>query len=354
MKYILTIMVLCTAMLAQEKSTLKISGVAFGDYFYNVTRDTSTALSAPAVGTGTVKNYNGFQFRRINIIIDNDITEKFSFRFRFENDQSTVFTGGKVGVFVKDAYLKWKGIFSGSDLTIGIQPTPAFEASEGVWGYRSLEKTIQDLRGAVSSRDFGLSLRGKIDEEGMFSYWFLVGNNAGTGAAESDKYKRWYLSLQAKPFTNFVVTVFSDYSAIAPGVKGADKDKATTTLFAGYNVKGEYSIGVEAFSQSGKNGYTTVTPNVSTATLVSQGYSIFGSYFVTPEIAGVVRYDMYDPNTAGNKKADVKNLLIAGASWAVDKNVWIQPNIEYETYEGVTGYSPEAALTARLTFSTTF
>ena len=50
---------------------------------------------------------------------------------------------------VKDAWLKWKNIFSGSDLIFGISPTPAFDVSEGAWGHRYLEKTIMDLDGIV-------------------------------------------------------------------------------------------------------------------------------------------------------------------------------------------------------------
>ncbi|MCK7527972.1 MAG: hypothetical protein MZV64_65435 [Ignavibacteriales bacterium] len=77
----------------------------------------------------------------------------------------------KISVFVKDAYLQWKNIFKGSDLIFGIHPTPAYEISEGIWGNRFLEKTIMDLRGIVSSRDLGASLKGKFSEEGIFKYW---------------------------------------------------------------------------------------------------------------------------------------------------------------------------------------
>ena len=32
---------------------------------------------------------------------------------------------------VKDAYLQWNNIFSGSNLIFGLSPTPAFDVSEG-------------------------------------------------------------------------------------------------------------------------------------------------------------------------------------------------------------------------------
>ncbi len=128
----------------------KISGLAYGDYFYNA-----------AVSDSTKANLNGFQFRRIYITADFAVSETFDSRFRLETDQSinSNTPGGKLGVMVKDAWLKWKNVFSGSDLIFGISPTPAFDISEAAWGYRSLEKTIMDLRGVVPSRDFGVDLK---------------------------------------------------------------------------------------------------------------------------------------------------------------------------------------------------
>ena len=76
----------------------KISGYMFGDVFYNFARDTSfatgnhtpskTALSGP-------KDMQGFQFRRIYLAYDNDISSQFTSRFRIEADQSALTTSTK-------------------------------------------------------------------------------------------------------------------------------------------------------------------------------------------------------------------------------------------------------------------
>ncbi|HTR82102.1 MAG TPA: hypothetical protein VMM58_10780 [Bacteroidota bacterium] len=314
----------------------KFSGLAFGDYFYNISADTAMKGTA-------AKNYNGFQFRRIYFSYDENLSEKFAFRFRTEDDQGEVFANGKIGSFVKDAYLKWMGFFSGSDLTFGMQPTPAFDISEGLWGYRSLEKTIMDLHGVVGSRDIGVSLRGKIDEGGMLGYWVMVGNGASTGTPETDKYKSYYVNIQAKPVSDLTITLFEGYASTAPGVKGADLDKATTAIFADYGIKANYNVGVELFSQNQANK------------AVQQGYSFFGSYFFTPDLSGILRYDIYDPNTSAKVKGDMQNLLIAGVSWAADKNVWFQPHIEYTSFEKPSsGTGLDASLTGFLTFYFTF
>jgi len=339
----------------------KFSGVVYGDYFYNVSRDTSgtkgPALPNTAIpAASNAKNFNGFQLRRFYLTFDDDISEKLTTRFRLEDDQIAA-TNGTNNLFVKDAYVTLKGIFSGSDLTFGEQPTPAPAVSEAAWGYRSLEKTEQDLRGYVATRDLGVSLKGRIDQGGSYNYWILIGNNSNT-AVETDKYKRYYLNLQASPFANFQVAVSGDYAALAPAKTTiSDNDKATGSLVAWYGVKDNYNIGAEIFSQNAANAPVAGT---ATRSAVGQGYSVFGSYNFVTELAAVLRYDFFDPNTNANVKGDSRNLVIAALSWKTDKNFFIQPNIEYETYENkpavgnTSSVAYDASLTARLTIAYQF
>ena len=315
----------------------KISGILFGDYFYNAWRDTAivNGVTVKNIATGGAKDFSGFQFRRIYLTFDDDITEHVSLRFRLENDQIAATSGGSNSLFVKDASFKWKGIFSGSDLTFGEQPTP-LENSEAAWGYRSLEKVPLDLRGIVTTRDLGISLRGRIDDGGNYNYWVLISNNSNTGV-ELDKYKRFYFNLQAKPISNFQISLYADYAAQAPVITIGDKDKITLTALIHYSVKDAYSIGIEGFSQAAANAFQPKTGTITGKyeSLVAQGLSVFGWYNFIPNVAVIVRYDMFDPNTssADNAKGDSRNLFIAGISWKADKSLSIQPNIEYETYE---------------------
>jgi hypothetical protein len=356
-----------TAMFGQGK----ISGYMFGDYYYNVTRDAnlgSTNVASPA----GAENFQAFQFRRIYITYDNDISEIFTSRFRLEADQIQETVDGtkaatildtasirksgvtianpssKISTFVKDAFLRWKNVFAGSDLIFGIQPTPAYEISEAAWGYRSLDKTIMDLRGIVSSRDMGISLKGKLAGNGMLNYWVMLANNSGN-SPETDKYKRYYMHLQFKPVVNLQATLYVDYKDVA-NVKTGNNGTWTTALFVGYTEPFMYNINVEAFMTSQSNAFTPTGGTLDSKN--GMGISIFGSYNVNPEVALVGRYDYFDPNTnsAVNAKGDVRNYAIAGLSWKVDKNVSIIPNILFESYEKPTGGKTIAdSKTARLT-----
>src|SRR3990172_4285124 len=188
---------------AQEKG--RLSGLAYFDYSYNIARDTAIGAFSNKAVSGA-ESFQAFQFRRIYFTYDYDVAADFTSRFRLEADEASLASNGKTGVFVKDAFLRWKNVFGQSDLILGVQPTPAYEISEAVWGYRSMEKTIMDLRGIVSSRDLGVSLKGRLDGEGMFSYWVMVADGSAN-KPESDKYKRYFLHVRLQPVNSFDLTL---------------------------------------------------------------------------------------------------------------------------------------------------
>jgi len=92
----------------------KFSGYMFGDYFYNVARDTAFAKLPAAASQGGSKSFQGFQIRRIYFAYDNDISEQFTTRFRLEGAflASEGSTAGAQQLFIKDAYLRLKNVFS--------------------------------------------------------------------------------------------------------------------------------------------------------------------------------------------------------------------------------------------------
>jgi hypothetical protein len=335
----------------------KFSGLAYADYFYNV-----------AVSDSSKANLNGFQFRRIYLTADYTISEKFDSRFRFESDQSVNSNtgGGKLGVMVKDAWLRWKNIFDGSDALVGISPTPAFDVSEGAWGYRSLEKTIMDLRSIAPSRDFGIDLKGKITGDGMIKYWVKAANNSSNGP-ETDKYKRYYALLQFAPAQNFMFTVYGDYAALAQRKDPftgyfKDNNAITGALFLNYAEKDKYSFGAEGFYRSQQNN---INLSVTKAAQSQNGYglSFWGWYGFNEMIRLVARYDLYQPNNDyvksninPNDKGDQIGFLLAGLDFKVDKNISIIPNFEYTTYQNLPKVNStyDHDLVGRLTFAYNF
>jgi len=337
----------------------RISGYMFGDYFYNAARDTSIT-SLPNVANGGAKDLRGFQLRRIYFTYDYDISESFSTRFRLEADQSANTSNNKIGVFVKDAYIQWKNIFDGSNLIFGIHPTPAYEISEGIWGNRFLEKTIMDLRGIVSSRDLGASLKGNLNDGGTFKYWLMVGNNSGN-VPEVDKYNRIYAHIQYSPIKQFTATAYADLkfrpdindpaSTSTPPATLSNND-LTYALFLGYKEKEAYTIGVEGYLTTRQNGNVSGTEVTDKSGI---GISAFGSYNFTTAFAVVGRYDYFDPNSGGDYKGDSRNWFIFSLNYKPDEKVTISPNVIVETYESIpNGRSFDASVTPRVTLFYTF
>ncbi|HUI09403.1 MAG TPA: hypothetical protein VL221_03695 [Bacteroidota bacterium] len=368
----------------------KFSGYIFGDYFYNIAKDTAFSKLSRTVVPGS-KDFQAFQIRRFYLTYDNDISEKFTAKLRLEGNaiaseggsSSTAsrLTGSSLSqVFLKDAYLKWKSVFTGSDLYIGIQPTTAFEISEGAWGFRSLEKTIMDLRGIISSRDMGVALRGKFDEAGMFQYWAMVGNNSGNDDA-TNRHKRASLNIEVKPAKNVIIDVNGDFIARAdindPASTTAPKATKSNNImtysgFVAYNDPQLVTIGVEAFMQSTQNGEVDPTDATGhTLKSLSQfGLSVFGYYWFEPELGIVARYDIYNPVTDSNYPAVPtgtnptgtatyayslsRNYLIAGISYRPDKNVQIIPNIQLESYQTPRNVASPSTIDASVTGRVTF
>ncbi|MDX1701056.1 MAG: porin, partial [Melioribacteraceae bacterium] len=203
---VFSILLLSAINIAQDEPKGKIHGYMFGDYYYNFARDNDASSISNAAEKGE-KDFNGFQFRRVYLGYDYTINKTFSTRLRLEANQSELTSGGKVGFFIKDAYLKWKNIFAGTDVVVGMSPPPTFSISESYWGYRSLAKTIMDLRKIAPSRDFGIALKGKISNG--VKYWVMAANGEGN-KPETNKEKRVYGHLAFEPVKNLAVTLHGD------------------------------------------------------------------------------------------------------------------------------------------------
>src|SRR5574341_1857568 len=89
--------VIISQSIAQDRSRVRVSGVVFFDYFYDVSRD-SLLGTLPDVVTPGAKDFNGFQIRRVYFTYDHDVSANFMIRFRLEADGSTVTPNSKMTV----------------------------------------------------------------------------------------------------------------------------------------------------------------------------------------------------------------------------------------------------------------
>jgi hypothetical protein len=337
------------SLLAQEKTeefkpSGKINGMVFADYYYTALADTgimninkirNAALRSP-------ENSNAFKLRRVFLGYEYQFSPKISTLVRFEADEAGLTADGENGLTLKDAFLKWN-VFKGSDLFIGLQSTFSFETSERIWGHRFLEKTILDFRGIVSSRDLGLSLRGRFDAKGKFIYGLMVANNS-SAKPESDRFKRVYATLGFKPIEGLELAVFADRNFKEKAAR-LGKDELTTGIFAGFK-KEKFAFGIESFVRQSDHGFVK---EEASKTLNTFGVSVFGSVNFTNKFGCVGRYDYFDPNTDSKVENDSRNVVIAGLTYKPIPVITISPNIEMETYQDLGDREIDPTLLARIT-----
>jgi hypothetical protein len=325
----------------------RISGLVFGDLYYNVAGDPTHHYNAAGADSGKsyidgngvpiTRDLNGAQIRRIYFQLDNDLSIKYSTRFRLEADSKELSSSGKIGVFVKAAYLQAKDWIPRGNAFIGMATTPTFENSEEFWGYRAIEKTIVDFRGLSPASDLGVLLKGYLDGGHKIGYSGMLGTDTGQ-RPENNRQKRAYLSIPLRLIEDLRIEPYVDYEWIR--TSAGERDRALYKLFAGYEFK-RLALGGEVFKQ-------VIHTPVYTYPV---GYSLFGRFAGTAKLHAYARYDKFQPDTNGANRVD-QNLYIAGFDWEPYKDVHFMPNIESMQYDARGTASPPSHhdTQARITF----
>ncbi len=328
----------------------RISGYMFGDFYYNLNGNpvhvydaTGNDLGKTYIDAANVpitQDLNGIQLRRVYFQLDNDLSVKYSTRFRLEADSKSLTSDGKLGVNVKAAYLQAKSIVPRGDGFFGMMTTPTFENPEEFWGYRALEKTIADFQGIASSADLGLEMKGFVDDKHRLGYSAMIGNGVGQ-KTETNRYKRFYLALPIH-VGDLRVEPYADYEPVHTNANG-NFDKTTWKIFAGYEFK-KMAVGTEALSYVKRQG--------AAKTQEPAGFSVYARGTITPTLSGVARYDRwYSDLHLGNRIDNI--LYIVGLDWQPFRDVHLMPNVEgkqYIAHGNPAGFPSHNEVQARLTF----
>ena len=347
----------------------KLWGYMFGDYYVKAQAD-SLNRGSNSQYSGVPKNRNAFQIRRLYLGYNYNITKKFAAEVLLEAAPGESLSDSKLAFYVKLANLRIKDLWKGTDLILGQVGTPGFSmSSEPIWGYRSIEKTIIDIRG-TPSYDLGASLQGKFDpKKGNFGYDLMVGN--GTGAKpEGDNYKWLYGDIWGKFLDKkLYVNLYVDYNGMSP-VAGMKHSRSMIKGFVAYTVP-TFTLGVEAYSNHLKNDDLATeisSANVDVLSVNATGLSIFTrGTMVKDKLGFFARTDFFNPNnkvdngkynkyvgnTSGyNDPSTKENFITAGLDYTPMKNVHLMPNIWINHYSNQ-GFSTKyntSDVVARLTF----
>ena len=360
------------------KPSGKLWGYTFGDYYYKAHSDPLNRGGANQY-TGIEKGRNAFQLRRVYLGYTYEISPRFSAEVLLAaEDNITTNTGltsgdllgdNKLSFYIKLANLRWKNIWKGTDLVIGQVATPSFSlVTEPVWGYRSVERTVADVR-RTPSFDLGATLQGKFDSEGNYGFNLMVGN--GNGARpENDKFKWFYGDLFAKFLDKrLIVDIYADYQRLNRTATWHH----SRNMFKGFiaYTTPAFTVGIESFinhDQKDVVGIGTAKNDTLSANAEAISAYVKGS-IIKEKLGFFARADNYNPDInydnnqytaykglSGNYEPNNKELFItAGLDFTPVKNVHFIPNLWYNRYTsnqaGLTGSAyRDHDLVYRLTF----
>lgn len=324
------------------KPSGKVWGLAFGDYFMKIHADSLNRGNTQYAGLP--ENSNTFDFRRVFFGYDYNISEKFSSEFLISYESTYLSDNLTRAVLLKAANLRWKNIFRNTELIIGQSATPAFSATtEKFWGYRSVEKTIVDMRGACSSNDLGIALKTTLvsNENTEAGIHLLVGNGTAQ-KIETDVFKRIYGGFYALLFKkNLLIDLYADYTK----TQLTPYHKSKMLLKGAVCYKSEtFAVGLEVFNQFLENNVVladSVSGSRDTTNAISLGLSAFARYCIMKDkLWCFARYDLYNPFTEYNNEKyyfagnapNTEAFVTLGFDIMPHKNVHIIPNIWYNAY----------------------
>ncbi len=372
-----------SAFKAGTPNTGTIWGLVFGDAYYKPHAD-SLIRGTTNQYSGLPKNRNEFAFRRIYLGYDYNINKNFAVEIllaaedniNFTSLNGTVTTSGdllndnKFSLFVKLANIRWKNIWKNTDIAIGQVATPSYALLiQKIWAYRSVERTISDIR-RTPSFDMGATLQGKFGNKENYGYNLMVGN--GTGARrENDNFKWFYADVYAKFFNKkIVVDIYADYQRLN-WINGFHHSRNMVKGFVAYSTPA-LTIGLEAFVNHGKKDVIGIS-NVSKDTVNANatGISVFvHGDLIKNKLRFFARFDRFNPNTNYDSKVynkyigltpsyepnNKEQFFTAGLDFIPFKNINFIPNIWFNKYQATqTGVlNTDYDLVYRLTFSYLF
>lgn len=264
--------------------------------------------------------------------------------------------------------IRFKNIIPRATIVAGQQSTPTFATlSEGIWGYRSIEKTIADMRGISSAVDLGVGIFGKIGKNENVGYDILVGNSNGA-KLENNKYKKIYTSLYFY-LLNKKIVIQGNYEHDRTSATPVKQDIDNFKMYAAYHTSST-TMAVEAFTQLKTNNTQYVEGlNSPYADVAPSGISFYVTQTITPDkLTFFARYDIYSPDTKydSNKEyitgynSTKESFATIGLDFLPYKNIHILPNLWYNHYgsklAGATGnlksdYDLEARITLYFLFN---
>jgi hypothetical protein len=329
-------------------SSGRLWGYVFGDFYYKSHAD-SLNRGGGNQYSGIPQSRNAFQFRRIYLGYDYNFNSKFSSELLLAAEDNfpaynapgqtaangDELTNSKETFFIKLANVRVKNLWKGTDLVLGEQFTPSFAMlTEKVWNYRSIERTVSDIR-RTPSYDLGVGLQGTFDPATKnFGYNLLMATgNSDKPAANSFK---WFYGDLWGMFADkrLIIDVYADYERLN-WVPGWHHDRQMLKGFIAWSSP-MITVGVEGFVNTlrADTKATLIAGGADTISTKASGISMYVHGAIIPEkLRWFARVDLYNPNK------NVNNNLYSAYAGISSPSGYMTPGYKY-SYAGSTTGAP--------------
>lgn len=262
-----------------------------GRVYWNLSRidQTSDGVESPQ---------NGLQVdvKRFYVTLDHKFDDILSANLTTDFRYSSGGTSKDVLVYVKKAYVEAR-LAPEFVVRVGSTDLPWVPFVESIYGYRFVENVMVDRLKYGTSADWGLHIGGNIGD-GLLSYAVAAVNGAGYKTLSRSNSIDLEGRISVQPVRNVFVAVggYSGKLGLGSAVAPTSHRATRVNALVGYTGK-RIRAGAEYFRAWNWNNVTSVAPDRTS------GWSVFGSYALTPKLALFGRYDRVDPDQRSNPAA---------------------------------------------------
>ncbi len=226
----------------------------------------------------------------------------------------------------------------------GISGSPLFGLTEDIWGYRSVEKSPQDLYSFSSSRDFGIAFKGELAGDGALNYHLFIGNGNGN-KPDVDKGKKVSLALAYNLSDKLVIEGYGDFNNHTN-----NPDSYTAQILGGYQSE-RLNVGALYSYQYRDGALGAIAEKLDLI-------SFFTNFTINENTRGYLRADhLFDGYRGGSDTSYIpfaegveSTFLVGGLDLILAEQIHLMPNIESVIYgENILGDTPDTDIIPRLT-----
>jgi len=338
------------------EETTKITGLVFMD-LTNI--DKSTTNRTTGVETKDASNGFGFDVKRFYIGIDHSFGDIWSANITTDTAYSSYTTTppASVGtgvsqnanasdthIFIKKAYIQAK-VSDAFVVRIGSSDPPWMGFIDGLYGYRYVEKSINDLNGVANTADWGVHTFGSFGD-GRFTYAVSLLDGAGFKNPVRSKTMDLEGRIAYSPVKGLTFALGAYTGKRGQDTQTIENDTTkTTNTFSRFNaavgyVSPWFRIGGEYYTV--KNLSNVVTTAATPDTDKQNGWSAWAAFNFLNSASVFARYDdtkINPSDTITPTKEDTKKYSQIGVSYAPRKNVdfaLVYKNTKNDTNYGAT------------------